>query len=120
MKTVRTVLVGIVALALAWVLAAQDRNAVFQIDPTVDLPALCTHTTSGTIDVAPLSQSKEIAMARAEGGSAAADAAWVSPIPSPCFTKAFVGSAVVACRVPLYWRLNSPSTAPPVQPRLYG
>lgn len=114
MKTVRTVLVGIVALALAWVLAAQDRTAVFQIDPTVDLPALCTHTNSRTIDAAPLSQSKENVTVRADGGSIAADVAEVSPLPSPCSTKTFVRVAVLAYRVPLHWRLNNPSTAPPV------
>jgi len=53
MKTARTVLVGIVALVLAWVLSAQDRTAVFQIDPMVDLPALGTHTASNTIEAAP-------------------------------------------------------------------
>jgi len=114
MKTVRTVLVGIVALTLAWVLAAQDRTAIFEIDPTVDLPALCTHTASGTIEAAPLSQSKEIVTVRADGGSVAADVAQVSRLPSRCFTKTIVRVAVLAYQVPFHWRLNSPSTAPPV------
>jgi hypothetical protein len=114
MKTVKTVLVGIVALALAWVLATQDRTAIFQIDPTVDLPALCTHSTSCTIESVPLLQSKEIVMVRADGGSIAEDAAQVSPLLCPCATKTFVRLAVLAYRAPLHWRLNSPSTAPPV------
>jgi len=114
MKTARTVLVGIVALVLAWVLSAQDRTAVFQIDPMVDLPALGTHTASNTIEAAPLSQPKEVVTVRTDGGSIAADVAQVSPLPSPCSTKTLVRVAVLAYRVPLHWRLNSPSTAPPV------
>ena len=83
MKTARTVLVGIVALVLAWVLSAQDRTAVFQIDPTVDLPTLGTHTASNRIKAAPLSQPRGIVTVRADGGSFAADVAQVSPLPSP-------------------------------------
>lgn len=93
----------LMAFSLCWILFAQDQTAVFETDPTSDLPEMMT---SAAIELK---------------SQLVAPVAPVAPVlPAPSIAPAQIAPRSIvsddfsrASTAPLVWRLNNPSTAPP-------
>jgi len=120
MRIVKSIVL-VVALSLAWVLATQDRVAVFDIGPTVDLPEMHhAHDHHQQREQASRLLVKSAAIvcrhccgSDGDGGNSVVIAVAPATI-APCLpSEAFVW-ARLECRPPRQWHRGNPSTGPPV------
>lgn len=102
MRTGNLILAILMAVSLSWILFAQDQTAVFESDPTSDLPEMMTSADLKSQDEQQL-------------------AAPVAPMMPSCIASSQIAPRLIAsdrppgalATVPLVWRLNNPPTAPP-------
>jgi hypothetical protein len=119
MRIVKSIVI-VVTLSLAWVLATQDRVAVFDIGPTVDLPEMhYAHDHHQQREQASrlLVKSAAIVCHHCSGSGDGGNSVVIAVAPAtiaPCLpSEAFVW-ARLECRPPRQWHRGNPSTGPPV------
>lgn len=116
MHIVKSIVI-VVALSLAWVLATQDRVAVFDIGPTVDLPEMHLHSKHDqpSQSIVKSVVCKPACGVSSSGGDGSVAVIAVGPATiAPCRpSKAFVWSRLQD-RPPCNWHRGNPATGPPV------
>lgn len=91
----------LMAVSLCWVLFAQDQAAVFEIDPTSDLPEMMTNVETNTTP-----------QERPPPASVASVPSQIAPVQTA--PRSITNDDLpCACAAPLVWQLNNPPTAPP-------